>query len=84
LSATERLRLIELIQQGAAEFRDGLRASLHSRSYGRFGFLQSAFLHPEMARFPGRAVRDLDRWHLFELEHPKTFINMYEQRTWSA
>lgn len=26
----------------------------------------------------GGARRDLDEWHLLELEHPKTFVNMYE------
>jgi tetratricopeptide (TPR) repeat protein/2-polyprenyl-3-methyl-5-hydroxy-6-metoxy-1,4-benzoquinol methylase len=30
------------------------------------------------ARFPNAAAADLDQWHLFELEHPKTFVNMYE------
>jgi tetratricopeptide (TPR) repeat protein/SAM-dependent methyltransferase len=30
------------------------------------------------ARFPGDAMRDLDQWHLLELEHPKMFVNMYE------
>jgi Flp pilus assembly protein TadD/SAM-dependent methyltransferase len=30
------------------------------------------------ARFPGDAMRDLDQWHLLELDHPKMFVNMYE------
>ncbi|HEY7242652.1 MAG TPA: tetratricopeptide repeat protein [Xanthobacteraceae bacterium] len=29
-------------------------------------------------RFPGGAMGDLDQWHQLELEHPKTFVNMYE------
>jgi tetratricopeptide (TPR) repeat protein/2-polyprenyl-3-methyl-5-hydroxy-6-metoxy-1,4-benzoquinol methylase len=31
------------------------------------------------ARFPGdQSMTDLDQWHLFELEHPKAFVNMYQ------
>jgi 2-polyprenyl-3-methyl-5-hydroxy-6-metoxy-1,4-benzoquinol methylase len=31
------------------------------------------------ARFPNDpAMTDLDRWHLFETENPKTFVNMYQ------
>jgi SAM-dependent methyltransferase len=31
------------------------------------------------ARFPGdKSMTDLDQWHLFEQEHPKTFVNMYQ------
>jgi hypothetical protein len=40
--------LVELVEQGAAEFRDGLRAGLDDRGDGRFGFLELAFLHPEI------------------------------------
>ena len=42
------LGLVELVEQGAAEFRDGLRAGLDDRGDGRFGFLQLALLHPEI------------------------------------
>jgi len=31
------------------------------------------------ARFPDdQAMTDLDRWHAFETEHPKIFVNMYQ------
>ena len=40
--------LVELIEQGAAEFRNGLRASLRDRRHGRFQFLQPALLHAEI------------------------------------
>ena len=30
------------------------------------------------ARFPDPAMTDLDNWHTFETDNPKTFVNMYQ------
>jgi 2-polyprenyl-3-methyl-5-hydroxy-6-metoxy-1,4-benzoquinol methylase len=39
----------------------------------------SQALQSYRARFPGdKSMSDLDQWHLFEQEHPKAFVNMYQ------
>ncbi len=39
----------------------------------------SAALQTDRMRFPGdKSMTDLDQWHLFELDHPKAFVNMYQ------
>ena len=41
--------------------------------------LSEAILRQYAERFPdNRAMNNLDNWHVFEQENPKTFINMYQ------
>ncbi len=47
--------------------------------FGGFN-LESAVLQKFIARFPGRALTDLDCWDAFETEAPDTFRGMYQFR----
>jgi hypothetical protein len=42
-------------------------------------YLDSGHEQSFRVRFPGKdAMSDLDKWHLFEQEHPGTFARMYQ------
>jgi tetratricopeptide (TPR) repeat protein/2-polyprenyl-3-methyl-5-hydroxy-6-metoxy-1,4-benzoquinol methylase len=53
--------------------------SLFEASGMTFIAFASGALQNYRVRFPGdTSMTDLDQWHLFELDHPKTFVNMYQ------
>jgi tetratricopeptide (TPR) repeat protein/SAM-dependent methyltransferase len=47
--------------------------------------LDASLRNAYAARFPDdRTMTNLERWHLFETQHPRTFINMYQFWVWRS